>query len=152
MGEVMTLLRSLSNWLCKASLVGYAFINVLVKQHIWYYMSWYKYCCSNLSPHNQPWAYRLTIYGYANIVWFSKYRWNIVIAFFLTISQDIFRQFLPIYFLPIFTCKKLNFRKYLLIKISSFEINRDPCSYGLWFHASKNDFIFIIWTFSQISR
>ena len=24
-----------------------------------------------------------TIYRYANIVWFSKYRWNIVIAFFL---------------------------------------------------------------------
>ena len=55
MGEVMTLLRSLSNWLCKASSVGYAFINVLVEQHIWYYMSWYKYCCSNLSPHNIYW-------------------------------------------------------------------------------------------------
>ena len=31
---------------------------------------------------DQPWEYRLTIYRYANIVWFSKYRWNIVIAYF----------------------------------------------------------------------
>ena len=39
--------------------------------------------------HEQAWEYRLTIYRYANIVWFSKYRWNIVIAFFLAISHDI---------------------------------------------------------------
>ena len=36
-------------------------------------------CCSEL---DQPSAYHLTIYRYANIVWFSKYRWNIVIVFF----------------------------------------------------------------------
>ena len=39
---------------------------------------------------NQPSAYCLTIYRYANIVSFSKYRWNMVIAFFWTISHDIY--------------------------------------------------------------
>ena len=39
--------------------------------------------CSVCSQYcDQPSAYRLTIYCYANIVWFSKYCWNIVITFF----------------------------------------------------------------------
>jgi hypothetical protein len=39
---------------------------------------------SNLTwYHVQPSGYRLTIYRFVVIVWFSKYRWNIVIAFFL---------------------------------------------------------------------
>ena len=65
-----------------------------------------------------------TIYRYANIVWFSKYRWNIVIAFFFTISHDIFK--------PFFT----NFYLFLIIKNSIF-------GNTLWFQSSKNDFISI---------
>ena len=42
-----------------------------------------QYWYSRLVGHKQPSAYHLTIYRYANIVWFSKYRWNIVIVFFL---------------------------------------------------------------------
>ena len=44
----------------------------------------------------QAWEYRLTIYRYANIVWFSKYRWNIVIAFFLPYHTIFLGHFLPI--------------------------------------------------------
>ena len=77
---------------------------------------------------NSPQRIVSTIYRYANIVWFSKYRWNIVIAFFFTISHDNFR--------PFFT----NFYLFLLIKNSIF-------GNTLWFQSSKNDFICIIRTF-----
>ena len=42
-------------------------------------------------PHDQPSGYRLTIYRFVVIVWFSKYRWNIVIAFFF----ENITQYLP---------------------------------------------------------
>ena len=86
------------------------------------------YFCDKFSIRTSPQRIVSTIYRYANIVWFSKYRWNIVIAFFLTISHDIFR--------PFFT----NFYLFLLIKKSIF-------GNTLWFQSSKNDFICIIRTF-----
>ena len=46
---------------------------------------------------DQAWEYRLTIYRYANIVWFSKYRWNIVIAFFWPYHTIFLGHFLPIF-------------------------------------------------------
>ena len=86
------------------------------------------YFCDKFSIRTSPQRIVSTIYRYANIVWFSKYRWNIVIAFFFTISHDIFR--------PFFT----NFYLFLLIKNSIF-------GNTLWFQSSKNDFICIIQTF-----
>ena len=50
----------------------------------------FTYIIVQFFAYNQPWEYRLTIYRFAIIVCFSKYRWNIVIAFFLTISHDIY--------------------------------------------------------------
>jgi len=50
---------------------------------------------------DQAWEYRLTIYRYANIVWFSKYHWNIVIAFFYHITRYLIMKYwsiLPFFF------------------------------------------------------
>ena len=46
---------------------------------------------------DQPAAYRFVIYRYANIMWFSKYRWNIVIAFFWPYHTIFLGHFLPIF-------------------------------------------------------
>ena len=85
---------------------------------------------------HRPWAWSSTWSTSALNVSYRRYIvtlisrdfQNIVIAFFFTISHDIFR--------PFFT----NFYLFLLIKNSIF-------GNTLWFQSSKNDFICIIQTF-----
>ena len=82
------------------------------------------YFCDKFSIRTSPQRIVSTIYRYANIVWFSKYRWNIVIAFFLPYHTIFLGHFLTMftYFYSIF-------------------------GNTLWFQSSKNDFICIIRTF-----
>ena len=70
------------------------------------------YFCDKFSIRTSPQRIVSTIYRYANIVWFSKYRWNIVIAFFWP-YHTIFLG----HFLPIFTYKKFDFWKYPMISV-----------------------------------